>query len=1003
MTPNPELGNADLVYEVRALATGAAVLVVGAHPDDEETGLLAYLSRRLSARVVYWSATRGEGGQNRAGPERGAAFGIVRTWESLSAREVDGAEVLYGPFYDFGYVKTAEAALARWGAEDVVAEIVRAIRMVQPQVVIARWSGGPSDGHGHHRAVGVATVSAFDASRDPSYLAGPGTEPPPWRPSKLYCSLAGDWQPGEAWVSGAQMPEYERQGCVRINTGFFDPVAGCSYEELAAKSRNRHRSQGLSFLPEAGDYFYYLRRLRGPGAVPDQADQLFDGVDASLAGQVAAAGGPPGVEPLLERAAQCAAAAVEAFRPDRPRECGELALEFVDLLRQARQIVVNDANALARDAASVRRLLDRKVADGERVAARCLGLRGECLVERARLIPGTTFRVVARLWDGEAVDPTPPTLELPEGWQAQPVPPSDSDPPRAIFDVTVPDPAPLTCPYWLRRPATPYRYLWPAGVPCGQAFDGPLVGARWSVAHGAHRLSVGAVAVERSPCSGGYRELPLEVVPPVALNPQHRLEILPAAHAAKYELQVGLEGLVTDAALVARLALPVPRGWGVHPRAVAVPIRSAGRQRAAFEIAVPSLEGDSVHRLAYDLAVGDRHSSVVLNAVRLASPGTPGPVDESNCAAEALLVEAAAVEVHLVAAEFFKTLRYGYIPGAEESVVVSLAHFGLDMTVLAVDRLGEADLHRYDAIVVGPNAYVVHAGVRANAARLLEYVEQGGTLVVQYQSYPYEAEGLAPYPFRFYQPHGRVTYPDAPVMMLDPDDTVLRSPNKIDPGDFEGWVHDRGLYFFGEWDARYRPLLASHDPGEDPLSGGLLVAAYGQGSYVYTGYSFFRQIPAGVPGAIRLFANLIGLAETKILERRERLRGVELFSSLAETEAYDVARAMSERSWPEGAELCGEGDRDSDLFLPLQGEIDVVRDEAGQRRLLYRARPGEAVGELALLADIPRSATLVARTPVTALVLRGTDFSHLMASHPELAPGFLKLLARKLAGQAPGG
>jgi hypothetical protein len=478
-------------------------------------------------------------------------------------------------------------------------------------------------------------------------------------------------------------------------------------------------------------------------------------------------------------------------------------------------------------------------------------------------------------------------------------------------------------------------------------------------------------------------------------------EVLPASpEATRFEVQVAVESIQPGAA-DGTLTLAVPEGWDVHPRSVELGFSGAGGQQSAtFEVIVPALCDDAVHHLDYDVSVGDHHYGVVLNPVRMGAPGVRAAVDETNFVAEAIVVDRASVAVHVINATFVGALRYGYIPGAEEAILASISRFGLDMTVVSGDDLAYVDLSRFDAIVVGPNAYVLGEGVRQNAARLLEYVERGGTLIVQYQAYPYEEPGLAPYPFQFSRPHDRVTLPDAPVTFLEPDNPILQVPNKITEDDFDAWVHDRGMYFFGERDRRYTPLLACHDPGEPAQTGGLVVAAYGQGSYVYVGYSFFRQIPAAVPGSIRLFANLLGLAQTKVLERMERVRSIELLSSLSDPEAYEVARVMSERSWDDGAYLCRQGDLDSDLFLPLRGTIEVVKESGNRHRVIYQAAPGEAVGELALLADIPRSATLRAGGPVTALVMRGTDFRNLMEDHPEISRRFVKVLARKLAGEA---
>src|SRR5918992_2142236 len=309
------LRNAELAYRLRALPMGAAVVHVGAHPDDEEAGLMAYLSRGMGARTVYWSATRGEGGQNRTGSERAEALGVIRTWESLDARALDGGEVLYGPFYDFGFSRSGEEALSRWNRREVLREMVRAIRLVQPLVLISRWRGGPEDGHGHHQAIGLAVAEAFDAAGDGAAfpeLRAAGL--PPWQPRKLYSSAVGDWQPGEEFTFGAQLPDLDRQRFLRINTGEFDPISGRTYQELAWIGVNRHQSQAMAFLPVRGDYFAYYRLDRSFVETTEPEAGFFDGLDPTLPGLPQKAGSA--VPPLpegLEEAPQHAVSARAAY------------------------------------------------------------------------------------------------------------------------------------------------------------------------------------------------------------------------------------------------------------------------------------------------------------------------------------------------------------------------------------------------------------------------------------------------------------------------------------------------------------------------------------------------------------------------------------------------------------------------------------------------------------------------------------------------------------------
>jgi LmbE family N-acetylglucosaminyl deacetylase len=1001
------LRNADLAYLLRGLPVVGAVLHLGAHPDDEEAGLMAYLSRGLGARAVYWSATRGEGGQNRTGSERSEALGVLRTWESLDARALDGGEVLYGPFYDFGFSRSGEDALSRWDRSAVVREIVRAIRLVQPLVLVSRWRGGPEDGHGHHQAIGLAVAEAFDAAGQrrafPDLTAAGLT---PWQPRKLYRSAVGDWQPGEEVTFGARLPDLERQGLLHINSGAFDPISGRSYQELAWIGANRHQSQAMAFLPVRGDYFSYYRLEQSLDETMQPEESFFDGLDPTLPGLPGHAGSAVrGLGEALEEAREHARAAGAAYRPDRPAGAGRAVLEGLAALRRAREIAVGEGDEDVRR--SLDRALGRKIEDFERAAARCLGIDVECLIEESRLTPGRRVEITARLWNGggHAVDGVDMRLAVPEGWSVshREAPDgeqvgSDFPPARTeAFDVTVPGTAAISSPYWLREPPGPYRYAWPDGGPLGLAFDEPLISVTCRVRMGSHEINVTSPAMFRDTFVGGSRELAPAVVAPVALRPRERRELLPAAHREEHlELELALRSMGDDVA--GTLHAEAPAGWSVHPAMSDLSFVRAGQVRTVrFEVTIPAEAKPGIHEIGYRVESEDREYGVVLQPVRRRAPGVAEAVDETNCIAEAFISAPATVSVHLIEAEFIKRLRSAYIRGADEDILWSLHHFGIDMTVLAPDELSYADLSLFDAIVVGPNAYLIRDDVHRNAARLLEYVERGGTLICQYQAYDYQQPGLAPYPFRYRQPHDRVTAPDAPVALLDAQHPALSVPNRIGPEDFDGWVHDRGLYFFGEWDKRYMPLLESGDPGQEPQRGGLLVANYGRGTYVYAAYSFFRQLPEGVPGAVRLFANLLGLAEARILERAEQARRIPLLAFLSDEQLYDVARLMSERWLDAGTILCRQGDRGSDLYMVLEGDVQVLKGHGGTEHLVSVAGPGEVVGELAAIADIPRSATLRAGTDVKILAMRGSHFRGFLRQHSDLSERITAVLAKRLA------
>lgn len=997
--------NADLIYRLRSLPIAGTVLHLGAHPDDEDSGLIAFLSLGLGLRVVYWSATRGEGGQNRLGPEREESLGIVRTWESLEAREVDGGEVLYGPFYDFGFSKSGGAALAKWGRDDVLRELVRAIRLVRPHVVVSRWSGQLADGHGHHQAVGMLAAEAFEAAGAPDRypeLRESGLRP--WRAVKLYRSLGGDWQPGEGEVHGRLTPALEREGVLRIDAGTFDPVSGRTFQELASLGRNRHRSQAMAELPEPGDYFYYYELCRSRVRVEAAERSFFDGLDPTLSGL--AADLAPGVQELhaaLSDAQGHAQEAVRVFHPAHAEEAGEHVLLGVAFLRNAMDLVAAMSPSDGVDALGA--CLGRKERQFEDVAARCLGLGLECLVEPGRVVPGGRVRATVRFWSGNVGTEGGAELAIgaPDGWAVFPVSADVSEhTPRsrnqeAVFDVEVPATAELTCPYWLRERRGMHRYPWPDAGPAGLPFDGPLITGTCRLTVGRHALSISAPGVHRQRFVGGYREIPLAVLPPIALQPREGQVMLPpSAEVRKIDLQVSVRS-TQDQGMEGTVSLEAPPGWKVDPPKIDVLFLPGGESRTVpFEVAIPAGLGPGVEELHYQVTTGDHRHGVVVRPVRQPAPGVPRPADETNCAAEVFVVEPADVSVRVVDVDFVRRLRCAYITGVDEEILPSLARFELDLTPLAEGQLEFADLQAFDAVVVGPNAYLLRDDVRRSAADILRYVDGGGTLIVQYQGYGYQTDGLAPYPFGYHVPHDRVTWPDAPVVVLEPGHPIMSEPNALGPADFEGWVHDRGLYFFGEWDRRYVPLIESHDPGDGPQAGGLLTASYGRGSFAYVGYSLFRQVPAGVPGAIRLFANLLGLADARIRERMELARAVGMFSFMGDDQLYEVARLMSERWFDDGDSIARQGEPGAELFLVLEGEIEILKEAEG-RWTRFVARKGETVGELAILTDLPRSASFRAVGDVRVLAMRGHHFRRLLRENLDLSDGLLRLLATRLA------
>jgi LmbE family N-acetylglucosaminyl deacetylase len=882
---------ASLSYRLMSLRMAGAVLQVGAHPDDEDSGLLAYLSHGLGVRAVYWSATRGESGQNRLNGYRDEALSVFRSWESEDARAIDGAEALFGPFYDFGYSKSGSETLAKWGRQAVIREIVRAIRLVQPEIVISRWTGQPSDMHGHHQAIGEVTPEAFRAAGDPELfpeLAELGLAA--WQPRLLYASVGGDWTPGQDLpAAGARREDLEREGVTRIDAGRLDPIAGQTFQEQGWAALNEHRSQGMAMLPAPGRFVYYYRLLEDrTGAEHEGAASeagLFRGLDPSLTGLADHAGAHS--EWLRERLRSIndqADRAIGAVRIPDATAAGRALLEAVTGLRA----MIDELGSRVDDVhrAALSQQLSRKLDDFEQSAVACLGLRLECRSAAAQVIQGQSFDVRARLWNFGSLPievealrlRVPPDCEV-EAVRDDQGAESDGAAAQTSFRITVSGEAALSSPYWLAEPREPYAYRWPPEPYCSRPFRPPRFEAEAEVHLDGRRLLMRAPAVARNAFPGGLRDLYPAVIPPVSLLPGSPVICMPAGdqplegrgsalpepfepERGGSEIHLSIDLLArnhTDGLLTGKIETEAPSWMAIEPREMDVSLGPGETRGCAFALtASPASPADSDTLRFHMNCEGRRYSTSVM-PVRMGPRNVVGEPDPASCIRETFLLAPSQVDLHVVAARFARGLRYAHIAGVEKDLTRVLQPFGVEFQKIGDEQLHHLDLARFDAIVVGPAAYAARAELRAAASRLLEYVEGGGTLIVQYQPYSYQRPGLAPYPFRYSEYHDRVADEAAPVRVLSPEHPLFRVPNAIRDADFDGWVGERGRYFFGEWDRRYQPLLESADSGEEPKLGGLVLAEHGRGTYVYCGYSLFRQLPAGVQGGFRLFANLLAL------------------------------------------------------------------------------------------------------------------------------------------------
>jgi LmbE family N-acetylglucosaminyl deacetylase len=797
-------GAQEIEQELKRLNVLGSVLMIGAHPDDENTAVLAYFARGRHLRAGYLSCTRGEGGQNLIGPEQGDLLGVIRTQELLAARKIDGAEQFFTRAIDFGFSKSADETLAKWGREAILSDMVWVIRNFRPDLIILRFSGTPRDGHGQHQASAILGKEAFFAAADPRRFPEQLLHVTPWRAKRVLFNVFSFSRQQEQ--DAARLPNR-----IRIDTGEFNPVLGESYNEIAGRSRSMHRSQSMGAPRRRGPSENSLIPVAGEAAANDP----LEGVDTTW--HRVPGGGP--VQALLSQA-------IRDYRPEHPEA-------IIPLLLEARKVVagIDDPWGSA------------KLAELDETIGSCAGLWLDATAERYAATPASKVQITVT-----AINRSPFPLTL-EGVRIEgmgqaasadvlPKPLAENRPVAVKMERQVPAGEPASQPFWLRLPHRDDVYSIDRQELVGLADAPPVLTARVELGAGTERIRLKRPVWYRYVDHVlGELTRPLVVEPPVSVNLVERVVLFPTAGPRR--VQVAVQANVANAG--GKVRLDLGQGWRAEPADQAFHAASAGEQQdLTFEVTPPA---------------GESHGE--LRAVAAVSGGETGlgvhVISYPHIPVEMLFPPAV---VRLVRSEVRITARkVGYIVGAGDELPESLRQLGCEVTLLGASDLEQRNLAEFDAIVTGVRAYNVRPDLRANQGRLLEYVRQGGTMVVQYNT----ADGSLPElgPHRLVPGRSRVAVEDAPVSFPHPENPLLRTPNVITERDFEGWVQERGLYFASEWDSHYETVLVCHDPGEPPQAGGMLYARYGRGVYIFSAYSWFRQLPAGVPGAYRLFANIL--------------------------------------------------------------------------------------------------------------------------------------------------
>jgi LmbE family N-acetylglucosaminyl deacetylase len=858
-----------LRLELLRLGTTARLMQVVAHPDDEDGGMLTLEARGRGVSTLLMTLNRGEGGQNKIGSNLSDVLGVLRAEELLASDEYYGVQERFSHVADFGFSKSPDETFAKWGGHDTaLRDLVRVIRTFRPDVLVARFSGTDRDGHGHHQASSILAKEAFRAAADPKRFpeqiaAGLA----PWQAKKFYignvCGFGAMTCPDADWT-------------LKLNTGEKNADLGMGYVQFAMQGLRHQMSQGAAnWTIDPGDRFTFYRLVDSviPSTVGKDGHEksFFDGIDTSLTALAEKQSSELKIQ-LAEIAKQVAAAGDAAKGDDAAGVVAPLMKIVVGLNRADDEVRKEGMSAAAKRDFLGRIAEKKQQAETALNLALGVSLTANVSLEAQRegqrevrppkevdalttVSPGQEFLVAVTFHNGSKIPLLIDhiKLDVPAGWntlsgKTRPeniVPGGDL---HANFRLRVPDNARYTRPYWHRDdPDTEAvnhiddeRYV---TLP----FPPPEMRARVEYATGTEKTRNGINAVVVTPFvdeAGKVRERPLAVVPAFSVMLEPGSQVISTHNGSTSTVAVGVTGNL-DRDVHGSLRLELPAGWRSEPALFAVDLRKRGEKKDfQFKVFTAGLqEGRATIRAVLE-AEGEKYSEGYTLVTR-------------EDLGSFYYYQPARQRVSVVDVQAPHDLKVGYIMGAGDDIPAVLQQVGMDVTVIPAEKIASEDLSKYGTIVLGIRAYDTQKDVVANNKKLLDLVSAGGTLVAQYNASvgDFNAGKFTPYSAELSR--ARVSVEEAPVDILAPEDSVFHSPNTITARDFDGWVQERGLYFMDKWDDHFTALLSCHDPGEEAQKGGLLLARYGKGVYIYTGYAFFRQLPAGVPGAVRLFVNLL--------------------------------------------------------------------------------------------------------------------------------------------------
>ncbi|AWG22228.1 LmbE family protein [Flavobacterium faecale] len=800
----------EIYNQIQKLNFLGSVLYIAAHPDDENTKLISYLSNEKKARTAYLSLTRGDGGQNLIGPELREQLGVIRTQELLEARKIDGGQQFFSRANDFGFSKTPVETLEIWDKKNVLADVVWAIRKFQPDIIINRFDHRTSgDTHGHHSASALLSVESFDLTNNPKIYPEQLAYVKPWQVKKQFFNPS-------YWFYGSQakFDATDKSNFVAFQTGVFYTNLGKSNAEMAALSRSSHQSQGFGSTGSRGDELEYLEPINGLKS--NSKNDIFDGIDTSW--NRVPGGKPVGV--LISKIIKN----YNYNRPDLSIPNLVKAYEMIQLLDETHWKTI-------------------KSEEIKNCIINCAGLYLEAVSNQPTATAGETLQLTL-----EAINRSEAKVELEsvttypdQKSTTQNIALTNNLDRKFKVAMTIPANTEATQPYWLKEPGTLGMYA----VKNQENIGIPDI-IRTNKVFFFLKVNGLEIKIERPivykynhPAKGEMYEY-LDIIPEASTNFVEKVVLFNSNNAKEIAVVVN----AGKDHLKGELQLELPEGWKVTPAKFDVNLVKKGTDKTYTFSVTPPAKATEVYAKSSLTINGKKYNSEQIN------------IEYPHIAKQQILQEAESKFIKLDIN--IGSQKIGYIMGAGDAVPASLIQMGYDLSFLNPDEITTESIRPFDVIITGIRAYNTIQPLVNKQAILFDFVKSGKTMIVQYNT-PSLLAGvqLAPYPLTLST--NRVTEENADVKFLAPNHPVLNYPNKITKEDFKGWTQEQGLYYPSSHAPEFTPILSAHDTGEAAVDGALLVAPYGKGYYVYTGLSFFRELPEGVAGAYRLMANLISL------------------------------------------------------------------------------------------------------------------------------------------------